>query len=189
MTRRLVTIERGTGVRLLRERLDDLRPVLEQAGAYLTSQAQKAFREQRRGSVRWRARMTPNVPAIVSDLNRGASVPSRRFVGRPAGTDTGRLRQSIAWRVRGRREVSVGSVLPYAGRMQFGGVAQVALTPTGKRNLYELLKDRRELRGPLGWLFQRPRFQVSVRPRPFLAVTQEDRDLIVGLLEDHLGGR
>lgn len=183
---RLVEIEKGAGLRALGEKLGDLRPVLEQAGAYLTSRSQAAFREQGRGADRWPARMNPNVPGIVSDLNRGAAVPSRRFEGRPALTDTGRLRQSITWRVRGRREVLVGTTLPYAQTHQQGLPSEVALTSAGKRNLYEFLRERRDLGPVLGWLFNRPRFMVQVRPRPFLAVLDEDLEVIQELLDEHL---
>lgn len=188
MAKRFLVIEKGAGVRL-RGKLRDPGPVLDGIGAYLTSQAQKAFREQGRGGERWPARMTPNVPGIVRDLNRGATVPSRRFTGRPALTDTGRLRQSISWRVRGKREVIVGSALPYAEIQQRGGVQRVTLTPTGRRNLYDFLKDRPEQRGALGWLFSRPTFDIQVRPRPFLAVTSQDQEAIRLLVSDYITDR
>lgn len=183
---KLVTIEGGQGLRVIAGKLSDPSEALEGIGAYLTSQTQKAFREQRRGDSVWPGRMTPNVPGIVSDLNRGSTPPGRRFSDRPALVDTGRLRASISWRRRGRGEVVVGTQLDYAPVHQRGGNVDVVLTPTGRRNLVAFLRERKDLRPALGWLFQRPRFTVRVRPRPFLAITADDQREISEIVDDYL---
>lgn len=77
----------------------------------------------------------------------------------------------------------VGTTLAYAPLHQRGGNVEVVLTPTGRRNLAEFLKQRRDLSQALGWLFNRPRFMVAVRPRPFLAITRDDRAAIQRLVE------
>lgn len=185
---KLVTVDGGQGLRVISSKLGDPSEALDGIGAYLTSQTQKAFREQRRGDAVWPGRMNPNVPGIVSDLNRGSTPPGRRFSDRPALVDTGRLRASFSWRRRGRSEVVVGTQLDYAAVHQRGGNVDVVLTPTGRANLREFLRDRKDLRPALGWLFQRPRFTVRVRPRPFLAITRDDQraigDLVDAYLED-----
>lgn len=185
---RLIRIERGAGVRILSDRLSELAPALDGIGAYLTSKTQAAFREQKRGKATWAPRMTPNVPGIVSDLNRGVRPPVRRFVDSPALRDTGRLLQSITWQVRRRREVVIGTSVPYAHIHQRGGVQQVTLSKEGRGGLVELLRERPELRGELGWLFQRPTFQVRIRARPFLAVTDEDLGVLSEIVRDYLTG-
>lgn len=185
---RLIRIERGAGVRILSDRLRELAPALDGIGAYLTSKTQAAFREQKRGKATWAPRMTPNVPGIVSDLNRGVRPPGRRFVDSPALRDTGRLLQSITWKVRRRREVVVGSSLPYAQIHQRGGVQQITLAKQARGGLVELLRDRPELRTELGWLFQRPTFMVRVQARPFLMVTQEDMSVLREIVRDYLTG-
>ena len=185
MARTFLQIEKGAGIKLA-DRLGDMREVLDSIGAYLTSQAQKAFREQGRGGEAWPGRMTPNVPGIVSDMNAGRTPPKRRFSPRPALSDTGRLRNSISWAVRGRSSVVIGAAVPYAEKHQLGGISEVVLTSTGRSNLVQYLRGEPELRGALGWLFSRPRFMVSIRARPFLAVTPRDEDAIQLLVDDYL---
>lgn len=176
-----------TAAEAIAGRLEDLTPAMTQVGAILTSKAQKAFREQGRPGHPWPERMTPNVPAIVEDLNRGTTPPSRRFTGRPAGIDTGRLRNSLTFAA-APRSVEVGTTVEYASDVQGGGETLHVLTGQGRRNLYELLRSRRDLRGELGWLFSRPRFVVNVRPRPFLVLTDEDRDEVQQLVDDFVRG-
>lgn len=184
MAKRLIQLE-IRGVRLLLDRLEDLTPVLNGAGAYLVSRAQRSFREQRRGSKSWPERMTPNVPGIVSDLNRGATPPQRRFESRPALTDTGRLRGSITWSTRGGKEAIVGTTLPYARKQQFGLPSRHQLTKPGQDRLADLLKSRPELRPSLGWLFHTPSFDVKPQARPFLMVTDEDSEVVLGMVSDY----
>lgn len=182
----IVNFRGGNSVRALSDRLDDLGPALHGAGAYLVSQVQRAFREQRRGSHEWPERMSPNVPGIVSDLNRGAAILQRRFEARPALSDTGRLRQSISYRISGKDQVYVGSSVTYADVHHFGKLTQHRLTPAGRGRLAELLRRRPELRPDLGWLFHTPAFDVRVRARPFLAVTDDDRRVVQEIVEDYL---
>ena len=189
MARDFLQIEKGAGVKLA-TRLGDMSGVLDSIGAYLTSQTQRAFRDQSRGGDSWPGRMNPNVPGIVRDMNAGKNPPKRRFRSKPALSDTGRLRQSITWKVRGHRTVVVGSALPYAATHQLGGISEVVLSSTGRSNLAEWLREKKnkKYRKELGWLFSVPRFMVKVRARPFLAVTAKDEREIQELVDSHLLG-
>jgi len=83
--------------------------VLDGIGALLTSRFQRSWRLQRSPSGdAWGPRLTPNVAGIVKDLNAGGFPKGRRFQPRPAVVDTGRLRGSLTWEVRG-SELVVGS--------------------------------------------------------------------------------
>lgn len=168
-----VRVSRLGEIRLIaRELRGHEREVLDGLGALAAARAQRAFRLQR-GRKPWAPRMTPNVPGIVRDLNLGREPSPRRWRGRPALVDTGRLRSSITWRV-GAREVVVGTNLPYAATQNEGGISTVQLDPFGVATLAQKIRRNRRLK-PLGWLFRRPRFAVRVRKRAFLFVDRELR--------------
>ena len=186
MTDPLLKTDRTT-VEVLGKGVLNLRPLMTKIGAILQQQAQASFRRQRRGRVPWAPRMTPNVPGIVADLNAGRSPPGRRFTGRPALVDTGRLRNSITFRATA-STVTVGTSVKYAGVQQEGGTTKHKLTTAGRARLVELLQQRPDLREDLGWLFKKPEFTVKVRPRRFLDVTPEDVSKIRKMLKAHLEG-
>lgn len=173
-----VEVRQGAAIGRLEQltsgRPEALRPVLERLGIMLVAQAERAFDQQRLGNQQWPGRINPNVPAIVRDMNEGRSPPRRRFVDRPANVDTGRTRQSLAYRVTGRR-VIVGAGTEYSARLQKGGKVTIELTGSGRRNLAKFLRRRRDLRKALGWLFSRPTFKLKVRARPFLGLTADTR--------------
>ena len=178
-------------VQIIGEALGDLRDVLDGIGALLSARAVGAFRQQRLGRQQWAARMNPNVPGIVLDLNAGRFPLSRRFDSRPAVVDTGTLRNSITWQVGdGGRSVTVGTAVPYAAIHNEGGQSEVTLEPRGRATLFRWLRSlersrRRELN--LGWLFNRSTFTVNVRKRPFLQIEREERRIIVEEVEAALG--
>jgi hypothetical protein len=53
--------------KLIEDRLKNPRGMMERIGAMLTSRAQRAFDEQKRGSVKWPPRSVPNIAGIVDD--------------------------------------------------------------------------------------------------------------------------
>lgn len=132
--------------------------LLKQFGTLIALRAQKAFKDQRRGSFAWKERATPNVPGILSDIKRGANPPKRRFESRPAVVDTGHLAGSIAFRVTGAKTVEVGTVVPYASIQQFGGEVDIPIDMDLKRKIKAFLgkQDRkaqnaaRRAFGPIG---------------------------------------
>jgi hypothetical protein len=79
----------------------------------MVAESQQSFRDQRFGSDAWEPRAPVNVFAIIADFHAGKkSPPQRRFESRPALRDTGRLAQSISWKLVGTDVVEVGSNLP-----------------------------------------------------------------------------
>lgn len=94
----------------LGERAADLKPLWRAIGRDVTEQARLQFRDSKDPyDVPWKA-LAPSTQAA----NRG-----RRRGGKPL-MDTGRLRNSIAWRLLG-NGVEVGSSVRYAAIHQFGG--------------------------------------------------------------------
>lgn len=191
------TIKVGSAkeVVVLSSKLKDPQVTLDKIGALLATKAKKAFREQRRGGNVWPPRMVPNVPGIVKDLNKGASIKARRFNPRPALVDTGILRNSITWLVGSSgRSVTVGTNVPYASRHNEGGSSVITLTGEGRKNLVLALRKARKARSStrnamllgLGWLFSKPSFSVEAQRRPFLVIEDEDRSEIVAMIERNL---
>ncbi len=180
-----ITIGDAGELRVLAEQLEDTRGVLDGIGALMQQKATEAFRRQGRGQELWRPRGVPNVAGIVGDLNRGGFPKARRFDPRPALVDTGRLRNSITWKVAADgQSVTVGTSVPYAVRHNEGLPSEVTLTPAGREQLSRWLRrDRRARDLGLGWLFSQPTFTVRVPERRFLEVTREDRDEVVAEVE------
>lgn len=177
----------------MREAAQNPEALLHAVGAYLVGRSQRAFSDQARGPVRWQERAVPNRIGILEDLRAGKNPPSRRFDNRPAAVDTGRLRQSIAYEVRG-DVVSVGSRLPYASEVQRGATKTVTIDAGLRRSLAEWLRGlsqerRREAGRAMGFLFRVGRLTVTTPPRPFVMVTDEDRRFITDLARKFYGGQ
>ena len=168
-------------------KLEDLRPALAEIGVEMLASAEKSFRVQALGTKRWPGRGVPNIAGIISDLNRGATPPKRRFESRPAGIDTGKLRQSIGMTLT-QTSVKVDSRLTYSKKYQEGGKSTLTLTKTGKESLKRFLADRRDLSKSLGWMFRQNRVTINQKARPFLGITKELRQNAIEILEDHIGG-
>lgn len=129
------------GIERLRKRLEDPDAVLRQVGGILLAQAHAAFDQQRLGATRWSKRYPSQKPPIInvagalSDFRQGAKAPkSDRFQARPAGVDTGHLKRSIAVSIR-HNVVEVGSVVPYASVIQWGGTSTQPVTGDAKKRL------------------------------------------------------
>lgn len=183
-----ITVGDEGDIKILVDKLRKTRGVLEAVGALMQGRVLQAFRRQRRGKQVWAARMVPNVPGIVRDLNAGSFPKSRRFEPRPAVVDTGVLRNSIISRVAGNgRSVTVGTSVPYAATQNEGGESEVTLTAGGRRQLTLWLRrdeSAREL--GLGWLFSKPTFTIRVRERRFLDIDPDDRKAIVKVIESEV---
>lgn len=121
----------GTVLRALGEVTANPGPLVRRMGLLVAVRARLAFQEQKRGPVAWKERVTPNLPGILADLRKGSTPPERRFQPRPAGVDTGRLMNDVASseavRPDGRDAVKVGSRLPYASLIQFGGDVDIPI--------------------------------------------------------------
>jgi len=137
-------IKRGMFLRLERS-LSRPEIALSRIGALVTSRSQKAFDLQARFGRPWPDRWTPNVPGILSDLDRGVSVKERRFKPRPVLMDTGRLRQSIQWRIESADTVAIGTNLPYAKKHQFGLADSITVTQRMRDGLAKFLRSGKGL--------------------------------------------
>lgn len=95
----------------LRARASNLAPMFRGIGADVVAEAQLGFRESRDPyGLPWR----PLSPRTVARRRKGSSKPL---------LDTGRLRNSITYRLLGSTGVEIGSNTAYAAIHQFGGRA------------------------------------------------------------------
>lgn len=164
-------------------------PLIE-AGGHLLSRMQSSFRTQGR-TVPWARRMTPNVPAVVASLNKSATPKPQHLRPGPALWDTGRLRNSITFKAT-KDSLTIGTSVPYAETMQFGGTTHHTLTETGKVALTRFLgsaagAEYRKGDANLGWLFEQPSFDVEVAPRKFIEITDEDKADVAEIIRLWLG--
>ncbi len=178
-----VSIDEGDRIRLIKEALADPRPPLIRIGAMLTTRSQDAFTDQGREE-EWPERITPNIPGILSDLERGATPPARRFQPRPAAIDTGRLRNSITWHLIENAAVEVGTNLPYASLIQFGGVVMIPITGPMKSRLSDLIADDPEHYETLEHLLHKDEWKQRVASRVFVTVTPTDEEDIIEVVRD-----
>ena len=174
-------VDRGEKLDNIDRVLRDPTTVLRQIGAVMVSESQAAFRNQRFGDVPWRERAPVNVFGLLADLAAGKEPPARRFERRPALRDTGRLQQSIAFRIlAGAAVVEVGSNLPYSGVQHRGGeVESVPITKPMQAALYRWMRKgaNRDKGKAVGWLlnkkFTGKKLKGTVPARPFVGVTQQ----------------
>lgn len=115
--------QEGRRLRLLRQGVTDnsrRMKIMRSMGLLLVSASNLAFVNQKWERTKWKGRMIPNLPGILSDLAAARTPPARRFQGRPALIDNGDLRRSISVRTVGTDHVTVGTVKPYAAALHFG---------------------------------------------------------------------
>lgn len=165
--------------------------LLNPIGAIMLATAQRAFREQGLGNVKWPERypgQTPklNVAGAVADLATGSRIKQRRYEARPAGRDTGEMMNRLTFRVQG-NVLQVGSDTPYAAKFHGGGTSSQPVTGAVKSNLAALLRrirkrNRKAGRGGksieeqrLGFLFRVTKLDTSSPARPFVGVTDDAR--------------
>lgn len=170
--------------------LENPQRALKQIGVLMVAESQRSFREQKHGKDTWKARSDVNVYGIIADFAKGSTPPARRFERRPALKDTGRLSNSIAFKVNGRASVEVGTNLDYAGVHQFGGtVESETITKSVQRALNTWLKPKdKGLKSRLGFLLNKKytgeTLKGEVPARPFVGITKdtiEDVREVVGV--------
>jgi phage gpG-like protein len=178
-----VSVDEGERIRLIKEAFADPRVPLMRIGAMMTTRCQDAFEDQGREE-EWPERITPNIPGILSDLERGVGVPARRFQPRPAVVDTGRLRNSITWRLVEGAAVEIGTNVPYAALQQWGGEVTIPITGPMKARLAQLIMDDPDRFSSLDHLLDRDEWNQRVARRVFITVTPVDREDIVQIVRD-----
>src|SRR5574341_1295107 len=119
---------------------------LKRIGALVTSRSQLRFTTQKDpDGNEWPERMTPNIPGILEDLERGAGVKDRRWVGRPALVDYGAMRNSINWQLVSTDSVEIGTPDERASVHHFGLERIIPVTQKMKAGIVKILgKFRRK---------------------------------------------
>ena len=175
------TFDPGEKVGRWGRNLDNPQAALKQIGAMMVAESQRAFKLQKFGKHKWDARAVPNVYGIISDFHQGRRKPvARRFEDRPALRDTGRLAQSIAFKVSG-MSVTVGSNLDYAGTLHAGGkIESKPINSQVRQLLWKWLKRAgKAWKNDLGWLlnkkFKDTTLKGEVEARPFIGITAQTR--------------
>jgi len=171
--------DKGGKMRRIEGLAKDPTPMLKQIGAMMVAESQLAFREQKFGDTSWPPRRVPNLFGILSDLAAGKQIPKRRFDARPALRDSDDLMRRIADRMIGTHVVEVGSRLPYAALMNYGGESEsVKLTDHVRKALWQWLKTKGKAhKKDLGWVlnkkFAGKSLKSKIPARPFVGITRQ----------------
>jgi phage gpG-like protein len=182
------------------DRLKDPEKFLKRVGVMMKGRAQSTFKEQGRDGVKWKPRGVPNVIGIIRDMEAGRkSIPVRRFEARPAGMDTRLLNRSVAYELRGKDTVAIGTTIGYASDFQKGGTHTVRISSIARNNLRTLVERARAklkkgtgagkewLISQLGWLLFASQVKVDVPARPFVFFSDKDRGDILNMAGDYFG--
>ena len=182
-----------------KKRLGDPRPALRRIGALMLSASQKAFQDQRYGPDKWPERYEGqpdpfvNVAGALSDLLRDRQIKGRRFDRRPALVDTGILRGSLSFGLKGKNAVRVGTTVPYAAKHVFGLNSRQNVTDAARKRLtkeYRRFKNqggaRFEALKKLGFLHTVSQLETNIQPRPFIGIFPDLERRLVGAVEDYL---
>ena len=185
----------------LKERVDDVRPALKQMGAIMLATSQKAFADQAYGPERWPERYEGqpdpfiSVAGALSDLIRDRQIKNRRFDRRPALVDTGMLRNSLTFSVKGKKSVSVGTTDPKAPKHLFGQTSTQAVTDIARKRLskeYHRLKRQDGARfdavKKLGFLHTVSTLDTQIQQRVFLGFFPDLERELADVVEDHIAG-
>lgn len=182
-------------LRELREGGPLVEDVQAQCGELMVRRTQDAFRLQGR-SEPWPPRGGPsgiNRIGVLRDLEEGRNPPARRFDPRPAGMDTGTLRNSPAWEpVPG--GIRFGSSVAHAEDFQEGKEVTIPITGTLRKRLAAWLKKLPEgikeaARAAFGPLFTLGVLKVKVPGRVYVEITDQDRDDCQKILQDSIQER
>ncbi len=190
----VVEVRRGVTYEAIRQRLEgsEASGLMKEIGKLMKNRARKAFKMQGRGQSsadKWKPRRVPNIIGALMDFAKGGRKPlKRRFDSRPAAVDTNILRRSIDFRVVKDNEVEIGTTVPYASKVQFGGEGVFEMTAPVRTKLARWLRTPtgKQWRPHFGFLFRRDHYFVDTPPRPFLEYRPEDRDDIIRRVARHL---
>lgn len=143
----------------LREALKDPSDLTKQLGAVGVGSAQRAFKDQALGDLKWPARyegMEPpfiNIAGALQDFNAGRKKPKpKRFVDRPALIDEGMrggMLGSLTFQSRNPFVAEWGSDKPYALGHQLGLQSEVRVSETGYKLGQAWLMEPAKTVGPL----------------------------------------
>jgi len=151
MSKKTIKVSLGTVTTFpIRKALEEPTRTLKSIGDLLSAAAQKAFKDQKFGSQSWEPRYPNqsepfiNIAGAVQDLSKGPNIKPRRFDRRPALKDTGVLSNSLdsnkSVTLKGQYTVEVGTTVPYASTMMFGGESRQAITDSIRSNFVKVQK-------------------------------------------------
>ncbi len=184
-----------TAEQLLRA-LEFPEPILHAIGRVAVGHMKENFRRQGLGSsfpwpARYPSQKAPkfNLAGAVEDLSTGGTVKGRRFQDRPAGIDTGALRDSITYEIDGDEAVVIGvspALAERADRVQFGGTSVQALDRSVKEKLARFARSSRgkPVADKIEPLLQRDELSTELVPRPFIGWDPELVHLINETIDD-----
>lgn len=191
----LATLESGSRLRVISKAAVDWRPALKEIGIGMLFSATEAFKKMRRGRHKWPPRGVPNVMGVLSDLERGADPPKRRFdktdAKKKVGRDTGALLASLSPSKLSSptaTTIEVGTRLPYASKFALGHRSSKAVSGLMKDRLADFLQTNPRHSPSLSFLFNRDRHEITVPPRPFMIFTRQDRRDASEILQEHIKG-
>lgn len=149
------------GIIRLRKKIENPSRFMKRVGLEMVAESQKAFRNQCLGDIQWDERYPNqtepfiNYAGALMDLQKGASVKSRRFDRRPALVDTGMLSRSIAVDKQERPNViKVGTTREGMAVHQWGGETRMRITETMIANLEKILEESKaKARRAYRWKF------------------------------------
>ena len=189
----------------LTDQLRDPRELLRKIGILYLEHARRAFDQQRLGDFEWPERYPGqsgaklNIAGAIKDLAEGPQIAPHRFKGRPAGVDTGALKDSLdaesdALNLIGEATIQVGSTIPYAPLVQSGGISAMPITRSAKLNLVKLLRGsvpgKEVIRERLGFILNKKlnldTLIQRVHARPFIGMTDDLKGEIESLVEKEL---
>jgi phage virion morphogenesis protein len=151
-------------LREISSRVSNLSPVLKMIGDRIVEQTKRRFEAggPAPSGVPWAAPKTPN-PKRVRTL-----------------TVSGHLRDSIRFQLRGNDTVVVGTNKEYAAIHQLGGKTAAHLI---------MPRNKKALKTPYG-IFKKISHPGSAIPaRPYLGLSTENSDEIIGMINEYIAGR
>lgn len=195
---RTVVIRTAEDLTALRARVNDTRELRNVLGAFLVSESQKAFDEQRLGEYQWPQRYPGqrdpfvNSAAVLERANVGAEPTDDDFQPRPALIGhTGDLKRRVAFSVSGDDLLTVGNNLPYASLHQFGGETSFPVNETARTTLIGWCATagrNHPARSKIRLLAYLHNWSQTIIQRPFIGVTPQAALDMRDITERYIGG-
>jgi phage gpG-like protein len=156
------------------EGFKDLSIPLKRSGEYMVSSVNRNFDAQGR-PVPWK----PLSSMTIAMRRKGGGMGSPLIL-----QDTGTLRRSITYELMGIDSVRVGTNLPYASKLQFGGVNVIPAHREKVKSFYRIQKGKRVQVKE----FERnvPSRTFTIPARPFIIFNEEDKVVIQKIFSDYV---
>lgn len=195
---RVVTIRTPEELHAFRVRLTDTRAVRTMVGAFLVSESQKAFSEQKLGEFEWLPRYPSqadpfvNFAAVLDRANEGIAPDANDFERRPALIGhSGDLSRRTAFTVSEPDTVTVGNNMEYASLHQFGGETSFPVNQVARDCLKHWCATTgrdHPAKHKVFLLSYLHNWSQSVIQRPFIGVTPQGAADIRDIVESYIGG-